>query len=573
MLSGLSVCVRVVCFLGTLQIMGNQRLVWFTVGVSVALLLGVLDTPARAQSAAQRPSAGNNATGPTGPSLGRGSAQDSDDNFAAPGIPPPVPPDETVEPPPEEQDAIEPVPRAGQRPIVQDGDLAAEQGQPEARDGIVDIGEPLPAEDGTDPATVDTRPLEDIAVFENPPAGFDPLLFQIEDLDPIRDNRATTRLFRQEPYDPTGIRIGSFVMFPELVLGGTWTSNIFKSPNAAPDIALNLQPSARLVSNWARHALEFRASGGLSYFNDNSTEDDKSYALETRGRVDIAKRTNVEALLSRDHSLESRSALDASTVGSRSSVDIDRAEATLNHRFNRLALQFRGSVSDFSYGNSQNLGLVASNSDRDYQQTEEAARATWEFKPTLSAFTEVGANQRNHDTAATTDLINRSSSGERYKVGVSFGNTGQILRGELSLGYGVQTPDDSRLMSVDGLIFDANATWRASELTSVLLSARSDVSETTTAKVGGAFSRTAGIEVRHKLREYLIASAGLAFTTQDSQDGAIDETELRETLGLEYFANRDAVLFGRYTHTDFNSVGKTSDYSSDEIFMGLRLRR
>ena len=44
-------------------------------------------------------------------------------------------------------------------------------------------------------------------------------------------------------------------------------------------------------------------------------------------------------------------------------------------------------------------------------------------------------------------------------------------------------------------------------------------------------------------------------------------------IGLEYYANRDAVLFGRYTHTDFNAVGLTSDYNADEIMMGVRLRR
>jgi hypothetical protein len=564
--------------------MGDRRIAWFIAGVSAALLLGVLDAPARAQSADQ-PAGGSDATQPSltrpsgtatgnrGAGTQRPSAQDLDDAYAAPGIPPPVPLDDPGEVQSENPDGLDPVPRAGQRAIVQDGDLSADQGPPSLRDGIVDVAEPLPAEDGTDPATIDTRPPEDIAIFENPPAGFDPLLFQIEDLDPVRDNRAVARLFRQEPYDPIGIRVGSFIMFPELVMGGTWTSNVSKSPGAASDIAFNFQPSARLVSNWARHALEFRASGGLSYFSDNSSEDDKSYNLETRGRIDIAKRTNIEALLSRDHSLESRSAIDASATGSRASVDIDRAEASLNHRFNRLSVQFRGSVSDYSFGGTETIGVVSSTSGRDYRQTQEAARASWEFKPTLSAFTEVDVNQRNYDKAAATDLINRSSDGQRYKVGVSFGNTGQILRGELSMGYGVQAPDDNRLKSIDGFIFDANATWRASELTSVLATARSDVSETTTANVGGAFSRTTGLEVRHKLRNYLIASAGLAYTVQDSQDGVINDKELRSTLGLEYYASPEAVLFSRYTHTDFNGVGSTSDYSADELYMGMRLRR
>lgn len=553
--------------------MGYQRLAWFTVGIAAALLISVLDNPARAQSA-NRPTTERSAvTSPTGPSTGRTPPQDLDDSAIVPGIPPPVPQDDPAEVQPEDQDNLDPVPRAGQRAVVQDGDLTADGAAPQLRDGIVDVGEPLPPEDGTDPATVDTRPPEDIAIFDNPPAGADPLLFQIEDIDPILDNRTVTRLFRQEPFDPIGIRIGSFVMFPELELGGNWTSNVFKSPNAASDIAFDLKPSARLVSNWTRHALEFRASGGLSYFSDNSTEDDKSYTLETRGRIDIAKRTSVEALISRDRSLESRSALDASAVGSRASVTIDRAEATLNQRFNRLSVQFRGSVNDYAYGDTQNGNVVTGNTDRDYQQTEEVARATWEFKPMLSAIAEVAVNQRGYDTVATTDRIGRSSNGERYRAGLSFGNTGQILRGEVTLGYGVQTPDDARLKSIEGLIVDVNATWRASELTSFLLTARSDVSETTTANVGGAFTRTLGAEIRHTLRQYLVASAGLTYTTQDSHDGAIDEAELRSMLGLEYYANRDAILFGRYTHTDFNAVGVTSDYNADEIMMGVRLRR
>lgn len=557
--------------------MGERRLAWFMVGFAMALLASALGGPAHAQQAAGRPTALTNPRGPSGPDAGRAANPDLDDSLTPPLVPAPQPQDETADQqtdePQDNLDGTEAPPRAGQRAVVQDGDPGYEPGPPQLRDGIVDVGEPQPAEDGTDPVTVDTRPAEDIAVFENPPAGYDALLFQVEDIDPVRDNRATTRLFRLEPYDPVGIRIGSFVMFPELELNGDWTSNVFKSPGAQSDIAFGFKPSARLVSNWTRHALEFRASGGLSFFSDNSTEDDRSYTLESRGRADITRRTNVEAIVSRDRSLESRSALDANAVGSRASVTIDRAEAALNHKFNRLSVQFRGSVSDTAYGGTSNLGLISSNADRDYTQTQEVARASWEFKPTLSAFTEVDVNQRHYDVAAATDLINRSSTGERYKAGVSFGNTGQFLRGEMSVGYGIQTPDDNRLKSIDGFLLDANATWRASELTSVMFDARSDVSETTTAKEGGAFSRSAGVEVRHKLRDYLIASAGLTYTTQNSHDGVIDETELREKLGLEYYASREAVVFGNYAHTRFNATGTASDYSSDEIMMGLRLRR
>lgn len=541
--------------------MGDRRTAWFMYGACAALLMAATPLPLRAQSAQnpqtfdaaatddQREPYASQVTGP--PIYPDGDGVDVDNTADASG----------------DLEGTETVPRIGQRRVVQDGDLSAGDEPPELRDGIVEIGEPLPAEDGTDPSLVDTRPQEDIAVFENPPAGYDPLLFQIEDIDPIRDNRTTTRLFRAEPYDPIGIRIGSFVLFPEIELGTSWYSNVFRAPNERSDAAWDVKPSARLVSNWSRHAVELRGSIGRSYFNDYDSENDESYLAEARGRLDITRRTNVQGLVSYEQAPESRSALDAATTGPRAIVTTERAEAALNHRFNRLSLQLRGSVAAFEYGG------LAGVADRDYRQTEQVGRVTWEFKPTFSVFTEVAVNQRDYDTVAATDLISRSSDGQRYRAGISFGNTGQILRGEVSLGYGIQSPDDGRLASVDGLIFDANATWRVSELTSVLFTARSDVSETTTPNVGGAFSRMAGVEVRHSLRRYLIASAGVAYTTQDSQDGIIDESEVRTTLGLEYFVSPEAVLFGRYMHSNFDAVGSGSDYDADEVHVGVRIRR
>ncbi len=116
---------------------------------------------------------------------------------------------------------------------------------------------------------------------------------KIEDLDPVRDNRATLQLYQNEPYDPVGVQIGRFVLFPELEVGGSYYSNVFHAPDAESDVALDVIPSARLVSNGSRHALEFRGIGGLSYYHEFPTEDDRDYLLEARGRLDITRRSNI----------------------------------------------------------------------------------------------------------------------------------------------------------------------------------------------------------------------------------------------------------------------------------------
>lgn len=434
-------------------------------------------------------------------------------------------------------------------------------------DGAIDLAEPQAPEDGADP-TRDTRPPEDLDPFTNPPAGYDPLLFQVEDIDPATTDRRPARLARFEPYDPIGIRVGSFVFFPEVEIGGLWTDNVLSSPDARSDIAAEIKSTARLVSNWSVHALELKGTNLSSFYDDFPSEDDRAWGVEARGRIDISKRTNLQAIAGHDVSQEDRSAIDASQVGDRAEVTVDRAELAFNHRFNRLSLQLRGSVSDAAYSETNG----ASNADRDTLETTQAARVAWEFKPTLAVFVEEELNQRDK-RAPPADGIPRDSEGTRTRVGLDFGSTGAVLRGTISVGYGEQTPDDSRLSSVDAFLFDANLAWRPTEITSFLLTAQSDIYETVTFDSGGVVAHTVGLEARHALRRFLIASAGVVYTHYTYDSTPFEEDQWLSFAGLEYYASPELVLFTRYQHLDFASNDADGDYTSDEIRAGVRIRR
>jgi hypothetical protein len=561
----------------------GRHLVWFGLGFSAVTILGLIadPRPVRAQGASittinpppraqEIPLRRNGLPTPFDPAAGEQPRRGQ-------SVPAPVPDEPSGEPGDDSEDAngdgLPPREIVGQRRAVRDGDLSAQDMPPPEQDGVIATGEPQGPQDGADATTNDTRSPEEIAVFESPPAGFDPSLFQAE-VEPILDRRPQ-RLFRFEPFDPRGIRLGNFVLLPEVEFGAASYSNVFRSTQARADVAFDVRPSARLVSNWRTHALEFRATGSFSHFNDFSTEDDRLYTLESRGRLDLTKRTNIEALVSRDVGQDSRSSINApAAAANRADITTDKFAAALNHRFNRLSLQLRGAITDTTYGASEAVGGGSiANTDRDMRTTEEAARATWEFKPNLFTFVEAGINQRDYKTAALSDGIRRDSAGERYRVGLSFGNAGARIRGEISTGYGVQRPDDSRLREISGLLFDANLAYRYSALTSFLLTARSDVTETTLANSGGAFSHQVGLEARHAFKRNLIGAAGIGYTVQDYEGVSLQEREWKSTLGLEYFLNRQVVVFGKYEHTAFDSTDAARNYNADLVRIGMRIRQ
>ena len=388
-------------------------------------------------------------------------------------------------------------------------------------------------------------------------------------------SRRRRQIHRFEPYAATGLRVGTFVLLPEVEVGANWSSNVFNSPAGRSDHAFLLRPTVRMVSNWRRHAIELRGSSNLSFYDTFRSEDDRSYQLEARGRIDITRRMNFEALASRSVTQETRGGIDATAgAADRANETTDTLALTFNRRFNRLSVQLRGVVTDFDADEAEAVtGGLISNDDEDYREVLGALRLAWEFKPTLSLFGEVSVGQREHDQVASSDGLSRSSELRRYRAGVTVGNAQSIWDGELAIGYGQNDLRDSGLADVDGILLDGTLNWRPTALTSLLLTARTDLAETRLAGSGGSRDYQAGAELRHAFRQNVIGTAGASYNVRDFDSSSLEEKTWLLTGGVEYFMNRNVSLFGRYQHERFDTNSDNGDYLDNTVNVGLRLRR
>jgi hypothetical protein len=469
---------------------------------------------------------------------------------------------------------VEVEPRLG-RLVPVDGDLSGPQADPVPQDGVITDAEAPAPIDGVDPTQVDTRSPEEAEPFELPRAADDAQAFAIPiEPEPARDRRPE-RLFRFEPYEPVGIRAGRFVVYPEIEIGGAATNNVFRSgANRKGDAALETRPALRVISDWGRHGVEVNLRGLSSFHAEHPSEDDRGGAAEVRGRLDLSRDTRIETSFGRELAQETRGSVNALvTPTGRAEVTTDRAAVALTHRFNRLSLQLRGAAAEQTYEAPSENGVILATEERDYTQREAALRATWSFRPDFGIFAEAGFDDRTYKAPSQSDGLLRDSTGERLRAGVSFGNASRILRGEASIGHATQRFEDGRLPALRGIIVDANLAWRISGLTSLLVTARSDIGESTVAGSGGAIARSAGVELRHAFRRHLIGTAGLRFSRADYEGVDVVEEDLTASLALEYHLNRQVTLFGRYAHIDFASSVPGGGYDADEIRVGVRLRR
>jgi hypothetical protein len=311
-----------------------------------------------------------------------------------------------------------------------------------------------------------------------------------------------------------------------------------------------------------------------NYHREFSGENDQDQTYELRGRLDVTRRTNAEAIIARNITQESRNAIDAvgTQTSTRPDVTTDRAVVTLNHRFNRLSLQLRG---DLSKANYEDATAPAANNQlraRDIKTRRIAMRAQWEFRPTFSVFGEVEQDQRRHKAAPASDNLLRNSDGERYRAGLSFGQTGEFLRGEASIGYGIQRPDANALPDADAFLIDANVAWRVSRLTSLLFEASTSIDETTRAGASGVVNRSIGIGIRHAFRRHIIGEADVSYRNETTRGSSLRERDITFKSSVEYIANRHLALFARSEHTMSRSNQANSDYDVSSIMVGARLR-
>lgn len=442
-------------------------------------------------------------------------------------------------------------------------------------DGPIEDGTPTTPEvvDGLSDLNRDVRHPRDRDAFEQPPAGYDALAFQIEQIDPLNDRR-TDRLFRFEPYDPRGIRIGSFVLYPETELGILTNNNLYRSSTPRSDWSWDARGTARLVSDWRAHALELRATGRTSYYDRYSTEDDRNVAIEARGRLDVTRRTNLEGALSHTIDKDVRALIDAPTnAARRGDITTDRAAMAVNQQFGRVTVQLRGAYSDVNFADVQAVnGSLISNAARNYTQSDAVARTSYALNRHAAVFAEMAYRERDYNLAASDGFL-RSSNSDRYRMGLTLSPLGAFWRGEISVGYGTQTPKVAGLPTMEGFLIDANLAWKMTPITSFLLTLRSDFYDTTAAGSPGTLSREAGLEVRHAFRKHLIGTVGAKYAISPYTGLTLEDKLFTGEAGLDYYLNANASIYGRYQHLEFRSTDATRDYNADVVRIGLRLRQ
>lgn len=376
-----------------------------------------------------------------------------------------------------------------------------------------------------------------------------------------------------DPYEPTGIRLGTFILRPSI------SQNLGYERTKTGDIATSRTFSqtgfrGSLVSDWSRHQLSIDAEA-IHQRNISGTG-----ATEPRARVDADLMLDLSddtvANITAGYDFERERSSDPNAIGgasAQSGVHTYTAGARVTRDFGLIRGTIGAGVERQTYGSATLAdGSSLRLSDRNNTEGTLTARIGYELSPALIPYLEASAGRAIYDDRRDTFGYERSHSTLGGRAGVEL-DMGEKLRGDLGIGYRRAKFDDSRLAALDGLTLDGAVQWSPQRGTDLRLGLRTELEPSTAAGQSGYVSYAATAELTHELRENLVARLTAAYTLRDFKTAGDPNQDIYLAgAGITWNINRWLAMTGDVSHELTRRQGMP-DTGITRAGIGLVLRR
>lgn len=376
-----------------------------------------------------------------------------------------------------------------------------------------------------------------------------------------------------------GLRVGSFVVTPEISLTEMYDDNIYATRvKEVEDWVTIISPTVAVKSDWDKHSLNFWAGLDADVYRSNTDENIVDHWLEGEGRFDISDKTNVYAGVGVSRNHEDRANLDdpLRTTLAKEPTRYWETKGHLGafHQFEALSLRVGTTYEHLDFDNVPAIGggTIIMN-DRDRKLYSAGGRASYKLSPKYEAFFQAATDDRRYDMSG----VGRDSDGYRVAAGMGFDFEGNN-KAEAYLGYLKQNYKNAALADVSKPYFGAEAKFAVGPSTYVSAFVDRELAETTVTGASSYLDTTVGARVDHDMNQNLSFNGRLSVSRSQFQGVSRDEDYLDAGFGAKYYITKDVYVAGDYRlmlrETNDNTVSTTGskntfDFDRNQIYVSL----
>ena len=361
--------------------------------------------------------------------------------------------------------------------------------------------------------------------------------------------------------DPAGIRLGGFLLSPNVGMEAHFSDNIFADPSiSAEDFVYIVNPRVSLDSDWSVHSINLQAEAEIGRYDDNDSEDFDDFTLVAEGRLDIDRSSYFGADLVFDRTHEERTSAENATNADLTVYQTNRASVSYMRRPSRFFVRLDASILDTDFEDAKARDRIINNDDRNRRELIQSLHFGYEFRPGNTVYVRGTARSLDYEQEIDDDGFARSGDGYELVIGASRAISG-VSAMSVFAGYLSQDIDDVRFSSVDGVSFGADITWNITNLITLNARAERTIEPISIFGASSVVAESYGLGLDYELLRSLILSADFNIGKDDYEGIDRKDDVLGAGLGARFMLNRNLHLYIGYDYSDREV--EPQDFSDD----------
>jgi hypothetical protein len=383
-------------------------------------------------------------------------------------------------------------------------------------------------------------------------------------------NAVTVNDIDRAPFLPDGVRVGNYMLFPEVSASVVKADNMFTLKDRPADIRNEIAANLNVISQLPRHMFDFMLSGrAVSY----QTHDERNFAdgaAHINARIDInSGHALVGNFMTKIDHEEDRS--DETPATAKRSVEIwdSKADVGFVRSVGRLTTHVGASAEHKEYHAAEGFdGGRVSQSYRDTDFYTSYLKTRYQLSPGYTVMARfAGLAEQNRGSLT----FNRSNHGVEATVGMEF-NVSSLFQASVEGGLTTRDYDQKALVDITTGVFDSRFAWLMMPSLTVYGKALRRATQTNAIGASGRIDTVAGGSLEYELQRNIVLKGGAQFTHMEFMGTSRIDGQWLFNASAQYFYNKNIYFTLEYIREkrDSNEIGY--DYQDNKIMASVKFR-
>ena len=389
---------------------------------------------------------------------------------------------------------------------------------------------------------------------------------------------------RHPEYDYSGVRLGSYLVLPELSESIGYDDNVLGTRNAKGSLLVQSRADVQVRSDLSRYGVSARITVDDYRFVDHPRQSLTNWTAMAGGSYEIGRDT-VTIAYSHANLNQTPRDLNVPLLDESIAYRIDTVRLGYRAVFNRLSLRPGLVVSNYDFDNGTVAGARYLQTYRNRVTVSPDIVAAYELAPRRNIVVVVNDLNASY-TNRPAGFVNRDFNDVSAMAGIDY-DTGGLWRFRLLGGYEVRTFNSAALKTIEAPIAEASVIFSPTGLTTLTGTVARRIQDSADETTVGFTESSVKLVVDH---EYLrnVVLTGRAQATFDDYKGGGNQMLYTLGAGANYLLNRNMRLAATYDHTSLqsssslqnglgssarlpNNFAFTSGYNENRFLLQLRL--